>query len=394
MAAVARLRRSRPLLALVLLVVLALVLPSEAAAAVPLSSADTDVDVHTVHLVFSHHLDIGLNKALRFVGGCSGFATKIVQQYFDDFIPKAIALAAEVNAGLGSAERADGRFAYTLHPWIASLYVDCVAWDVADGCPLNPGRLHCPNATQVAAFDAAVRRGELLWADSPFNINSGVVGEPGMFEALFDIAAALNERYNLTKAERVWSNVDVPGFARSAIPLLKRAGASALSVCANVGNAHQVAPADCKGTACTHTSIPAEFLGGDPLDTPNATMWRWHDPVSDEEILVLYHKAQRDTQGILTPGQLSSELNTYGGYTRRDNTIITAGGTALATYIAADNTGPPLSTAEVRSIFQTVKRVFPRAKTVFGSTWDKFVGDITPHEVAALPLHSSAWGDQ
>ena len=67
----------------------------------PLSNSPNASAVHTVHLVFSHHLDIGLNRALRFVGGCEGFATKIVQEYFDDFIPKAIKLAKKINSKLG-----------------------------------------------------------------------------------------------------------------------------------------------------------------------------------------------------------------------------------------------------------------------------------------------------
>jgi hypothetical protein len=151
---------------------------------------------------------------------------------FDEFIPRAIRVANELDAS-------EDRFSYTIHSWIASLYVDCVPWDVPDGCPLNPGQLRCPSATEVAAFDDAVRRGHLLGADSPMNINAGAVGEPGMFEGLFDIAGALNERYNLSKKQRVWSNIDVPGFDRSSVPLLRRAGASALSICANVGNPRQ-----------------------------------------------------------------------------------------------------------------------------------------------------------
>ena len=382
---------------------------------------------------------------MRFVGFCRGFATKIIQEYFDDFIPRAIRIAKETN---GESPRrphnATDSFAYTIHPWIASLYVDCVPWDIQDGkgqlwhpplpipaypfpgsppvldrkrvcslacslaplacslaapqcplahsptrplahslnslrpprsphpslnpsapiissallrsfaglrpppsltpppllppsltppsslaslapsagCPSNPGLLKCPSADEVAAFDAAVLRGDLLWADSPFNVNPGIVGEPSFFEALFDIASALNERYNLTKTHRVWSNIDVPGFTRSSIPLLKKAGATALSVCANVGN--QGGPGN--------GSVPNEMVRG-----LNATMWRWHDPASDEEILVLYHKAQRDT---IKKIPLRSEFNTYGGYSRPDNILISPeGGTALASYIAADNTG-------------------------------------------------------
>lgn len=333
--------------------------------------------VHTVHLVISHHLDVGLALALRFEGNCNGFATKVIQVYFDDFIPRAIKLAKEINVGIDSPTD-NGRFAYTIHPWIANLYVDCVPWYIEDGCKHNPGQLRCPSDIQVSDFDAAVRRGDLLWADSPMDMNAGIVGEPGMFESLFDIAGTLNERYNLTKKDRVWSNIDVPGFTRSGIPLLLRSGATALSICANVGG---------RGNG----AVPAEFVGGNGTNTNNASMWRWYDPVSDKEILVLYHKAQRDTVSKIP---LSSEFNTYAGFTRPDNTIITPGGVALASYVASDNTGPPLSVAAVKRIFKTVRSVFPNAKTVFGSTWDRFVSEITPAEVAALPRYSSEWGDQ
>jgi len=49
-----------------------------------------------------------------------------VQEYFDDFIPRAIRLAEELRDG-------PDRFVYTVHPWIVSLYVDCVPWSVPDG---------------------------------------------------------------------------------------------------------------------------------------------------------------------------------------------------------------------------------------------------------------------
>jgi len=231
-------------------------------------------EVHTVHLVFSHHLDIGLNEGVRYAAFCAGFATNIIQQYFDEFIPRAINIASELR------DDDDHRYAYTIHPWIASLYVDCVPWKIpiTDARTCAQANLVCPTEAQVSSFDDAVRRGDLLWADSPMNVNPSVVGEPGMFEALMDVAEDLNTRYNLTKEARVFSNVDVPGFARSSVPLLKRAGATALSICANIGSPSQ---------GGDHKHI--EFAG-----KQNATMWRWHDPASDEEILVLYHAAQRD----------------------------------------------------------------------------------------------------
>ena len=74
-------------------------------------------------------------------------------------------------------------------------------------------------------------------------------------------------------------------------------------------------------------------------------MFRWHDPVSDTEVLVLYHRAQHDT---LWEVPLASPFNTYGGFTRADNTLVTRTGTAFASFIGADNTGPPQSAFEVR----------------------------------------------
>ena len=271
-----------------------------------LEKPETDESVHTVHLVFSHHLDVGLNL----VEFCEGFATKIIHVYFDEYIPAAMKLASEINSKLEPG--ADGRFAYTIHPWIASLYVDCVAWDIQDGCKLNPGQLRCPSKAQVDAFDAAVRRGDLLWADSPMNLNSGVVGKPSMFEGMLDIAGALNERYNLNKTARVWTNVDVPGFARSSIPLLKQGGATALNILANVGSHYP------SNSTTTNGTIPSEFVG-----TKTAAMWRWHDPASDEEMLVLYHKSQYDTPTDLP---LVDVGTSYGGFTRLDNMIVAPAG--------------------------------------------------------------------
>jgi len=324
-------------------------------------------DVHKVHLLFSHHLDVGLNEGLEQVEFCKGFATKIIQEYFDYFIPRAIRLAEEMRGSKDS-------FVYTIHPWIASLYVDCVPWSIHDGCRFNPGRLKCPSAEQVSKFDAAVHRGDLLWADSPMNIDPGIVGEPGMYEGLVDIAGSLNERYNLTKKQRVWSNVDVPGFVRSTIPLLRKAGVTALSICANVG-----------GGGIRLGTVPQDLVGA-----ANATMFRWHDPVSEEEILVLYHQAQHDT---LWDIPIPSTFDTYGGFTRPDNMIILRNGVAFASFIGSDNTGPPLTTIEVRRIFNKVRSVFPNA-VVFGSTWDAFVADIPAEEIAALPVHASEWGDK
>ena len=64
----------------------------------------------------------------------------------------------------------------------------------------------------------------------------------------------------------MWSNVDVPGFARSSIPALRRGGASALSVLANIGSS--AVPGNC----CGEGDVPVEFVGH-----RNASMFVWYD---------------------------------------------------------------------------------------------------------------------
>ena len=203
-------------------------------ATVPLLARENDLhsskvppkSVHTVHLTFSHHLDVGLDLPLKITADCVGFATKIVQRYFDDFIPTAITLAQKM-------ANSSTPFRYQIHPWIASLYTNCVPWTVSDGCTANPGTLRCPSASAVKLFGQALRRGDLVFAASPFNINAEAVGDPSLFQDLPSLAGDLAAQHNLSKPVRVWSNVDVKGFARSAVPLLRKAGVHTLYIGAN-----------------------------------------------------------------------------------------------------------------------------------------------------------------
>jgi hypothetical protein len=317
--------------------------------------------VHKVHLAFSHHLDVGLDLPLKLTTDCVGFATKIVQRYFDVFIPRALKLADEMRAQDGT-----DRFRYQIHSWIASLYVDCVAWSVHDGCAETTTTIRCPTASAVAAFDAAATRGDIVFTASPFNIDPEVC-EPSLFQDLpFSVAGQLERRYNLTKQQRVWSNVDVKGFARSAIPLLKKAGVNTLYVGTNGGRSP---PSQAKGKGL-------QPVVGDA----NATIFRWHDPPSGESVTVLYS----DGYGSYKPGQPA----------RADTSLISPNGVALVSYYASDNEGPPISLAAVNAVFKHVKSIFPDA-TVVGSSFDAFAAEaLTAEVLPQLPSSSLDWGDQ
>jgi hypothetical protein len=78
-----------------------------------------------------------------------------------------------------------------------------------------------------------------------------------------------------TTPMRVWSNVDVKGFARSAVPLLAAAGVKVLYVGANGG---------------VESPSAASHKGLQPVVGPrNAAMFRWIDPPSGKDIVVIYH---------------------------------------------------------------------------------------------------------
>ena len=275
----------RGLLTLLLLLATAAASPADPTPTLPpqpqrLATAVAPEDeIHTVHLVMSHHLDVGLDLPMKITADCVGFATKIVQRYFDIFIPRILRLAEEQAAH-------PEPFVYQIHSWIASLYVDCVPWRVRTDCPANPGTLRCPSPAAVARFDKAVRNGTIAYTASPFNIDAQDVGDPALFvDEVRDVAGALDARYGRAEGARVWSNVDVKGFARASIPLLRAAGVHFLSI---GQNGH---PSNDGGS---HSRGMQPAVGGS-----NATMFRWRDKRSGEEVVVLYHDVSRhDIAGI------------------------------------------------------------------------------------------------
>jgi len=322
-----------------------------------------EINVEKVHLVFSHHLDVGLDLLPnKITDDCVGFATNIVKAYFEQHIPRAISLAKELRAS-----HPHYGFKYLVHAWVANLYVDCVPWKAkpGDGCEDNPANLICPTKEEIKAFDEAVVRGDIVYSDAPFNINAEAVAEPALFEALTRVSGVLDERYNLTELKsgsKTWSNIDVKGFSRSALPLLSKQNYGALYIGAN-GSPH---PANATPT-----------WGLQPVvGRRNASIFLWRDSAGEKSLPVIYHSG-------------------YGGYLTREECAISPNGVALASYIRPDNSGPPLNVSEVTDVYNAVEKAFPRA-IVTGSSFQLFTKEaLTPKVIAALPSSTTMdWGDQ
>ena len=119
--------------------------------------------------------------------------------------------------------------------------------------------LQCPNATQLAAFEQAAKQGDNGWHAFPFN------GEPETFGApMFEAALELTFRQDAWAGhpKRVtYSQRDVPGLTRAAIPLLAKHGVRAVTV--------------------------GENDAASPLFLPPIALWK--DRQSSTEVIGLFH---------------------------------------------------------------------------------------------------------
>lgn len=193
----------------------------------------SDVNITTIYLVSSCHLDVGFADT----------AANIVNRYFDEFFPDAIRLAAQLREG------GLQRLVFTTHTYLVSLFLDC---------PMSMG-LHCPSESEKEAFLEAVRKGDITWHAFPFNTQPEVY-DAAMAEFGFQMTHQLDDRLNrphtMTMSQR-----DVPGLTRAMIPIMVRQGVGALTVGVNGGS---MPPA-----------VPAAFV--------------WRDNASDTEILAMWH---------------------------------------------------------------------------------------------------------
>lgn len=108
-----------------------------------------------VHVVAMNHLDVGYNG----IPGV-GLVNNIMNRYFQLYFPRAVALADAMRALNGT-----DRFIYTTHPWLLDLYLDCPANFTLSGITLV-----CPQPADVAAMEAAIRVGDIVFHAAPFNI--------------------------------------------------------------------------------------------------------------------------------------------------------------------------------------------------------------------------------
>jgi hypothetical protein len=178
-----------------------------------------------VHLVFKTHLDIGFTDLAR----------NVVASYFEDFIPRALAVAEELRQAGGEAS-----FRWTTGAWLIYEYLEQAA------------------PAQRARLERAIRAGDITWHGLPCTLHSELM-DADLFAFGLSLSQQLDKRFGRkTIAAKM---TDVPGHTRAIVPLLAAAGIRFLHIGVNASST--------------------------PPDVPPVFVWR--DP-SGAEVVVMYQR--------------------------------------------------------------------------------------------------------
>eukprot|EP01050_Picozoa_sp_SAG11_P025994 SAG11_NODE_6067_length_1395_cov_1.146605_1_plen_382_part_10 len=234
-------------------------------------------------------------------------------------------------------------YTYMTQSWIASIYLDCERagmhfWpEIGDAIKAGTPSLHCPNASSVAAFKAALKRGDIFFHGYAQNAEASTYPRASLFEAGIEMGERLADKLGIARPIAI-SQRDVPGWTRATLPLLNKHGVVGLS-----------------------------FGAGTPpgkADVPPLCVWR--DEASNAEVVLTYESA-------------------YGSVA---TLFVLPNGEALCAVWAGDNTGPP-PIADVQSFYTTLRAQYPAAHVV-ASTLDAFFAAASAPEIKAQLPHVTA----
>ncbi len=144
--------------------------------------------IETVNVVFKTHLDIGFTD----------LASKVVEQYMEQYIPRAIDLAERLS------EQADNPgFVWTTGSWLIHEY------------------LKRASGADKAKMERAIERGFIVWHGLPFTTHTELM-DASLFEYGLSLSARLDARFG--KKTIAAKMTDVPGHTKAIIPYLAKRG--------------------------------------------------------------------------------------------------------------------------------------------------------------------------
>ena len=157
--------------------------------------------ISTIHVVFKTHLDLGFTDT----------AANVTDRYVHEYLPRAIALAEELERRGGAA-----RFVWTTGSWLIH------------------EALRLGSAEERTALERAIRAGHVRWHGLPLTTHTELM-DAGLVEHGISIGRGLDERFGVrTIAAKM---TDVPGHTIGLVPFLSKAGLEFLHLGVNAASA-------------------------------------------------------------------------------------------------------------------------------------------------------------
>lgn len=317
----------------------------------------------TIHVVFSNHLDVGFNErswndhhanegdaacdSLYSPDGerCQPLAANVTSEYFNVFFPRAVSMS-------DASRRSGMRYTFMVQPWIVALFLDCANSGVRDWRKgHNEPLLNCPNASTVAKFKNAMKRGDIWMQAFPHN-GSPETYDASLFDASLRIASRLASSLGIS-APRTFSQRDETGMTRAILPLLNARNVSFVSLGSG-------------GSTVGHPVLPGSNKAAPGTKTKGSGVFIWRDVASGAEVIMTADHG-------------------YGGGLH----VLPRSGVALYCAWNRDNSGPSTYVNDMQ--VELLRKEFPNA-TILASSFDAFFAE-AEKEKDALPIITREIGD-
>lgn len=260
--------------------------------------AQSQETVNTVYVVSKCHLDIGFTDIER----------NVLLTYFDDYLPRAMDLAATFRNSQG-----EERYVWTIASWMIYQYLEQAS------------------TKDRKRMEDAILAGDIAWHAMPFTWQSEML-DRSLISSALKISAVLDQRFG--KKTIAGKLTDVPGHTRGLIAPVVEAGVEFLDIGDNPGcRAPDVPFLPASGTAARSATEGAE-----PLE-PHCHLFNWRNP-EGQQVMVLYHPLG------------------YGGTVAVPGTDI-----AVSIRVAIDNSGPHTA-QQVKEYYAALRSRFPGARIV------------------------------
>eukprot|EP01060_Flectonema_neradi_P006477 TRINITY_DN14382_c2_g2_i1.p1 TRINITY_DN14382_c2_g2~~TRINITY_DN14382_c2_g2_i1.p1 ORF type:complete len:722 (+),score=112.55 TRINITY_DN14382_c2_g2_i1:43-2166(+) len=296
------------------------------------------VNITTVHVVQSCHLDVGFANS----------AVGIINLYFDHHIPYAMQVASELQ-GTGYGLQ------FMAQTYYISLYLDC---------PPGMG-LHCPTVEKQNDLRAALKNGTIYYHAFPHNAELEV-GTVDVIKEGIQQTHALDDLLKVPR-KRTLSQRDVPGMTRSVIPTLLAENITTISVGVN--------------TASSYPKVPRIF--------------RWHDTTSGKEIYAMWHPKGYGgfarNESVIVPGLSHALVTDWNG----DNAGPKSAKDYLADFakIQAEFPGAQIVSSTFDNFTQHLDSVRDNIPVVYKEIGDSWIYGVPsdPKKVSTMMAMQRAW---